>query len=140
MYSVKPGRGPSFMGIFGGIFAAVFGGFFASTAMSHGAPAIFGLFGAFFVLVGIGCAIMSAVNAFGSNRFSNFDITTDDEESDPFVESLGGSLRSGSKISIEDTDGSESGEGRKFEGEYCPYCGAEAGKDFNFCPKCGKDI
>ena len=147
MLSVKPGRGPSFMGIFAGIFAAIFGIFFASTAMSHGAPPIFGLFGAFFVLIGIGSAIASGVNAFGKNRFSQFDITTDDEESDPFVASLGTKLRSGSEISLSDVDGSESrsekpehGQGLRFEGNFCPYCGTKTGEDFNFCAKCGKDI
>lgn len=140
MYSVKPGRGPSFGGIIGGIVAALFGIFWTIQAGAIGAPPFFCLFGVIFVLIGIGSAIVSAMNAFGKNRFSTFDITTNEEESDPFVEALGGSLKSGSKISIEDIDGSETSKGRKFEGEFCPYCGAEAGEDFNFCPKCGKDI
>jgi len=140
MYSVKPGRGPSFGGIFGGIFAALFGIFWTVQASSIGAPPFFALFGVIFVLAGIGGAVISAMNAFGDNRFSSYDITTDDEESDPFIEALGGSLKSGSKIAIEDVDGSEKGKGRKYEGGFCPFCGAEVGEDFNFCAKCGKDI
>ena len=45
MYSVKPGRGPSFMGIFGGIIAAVIGIAFASqaTAMEASPVALYAL-------------------------------------------------------------------------------------------------
>lgn len=154
MYSVKPGRGPSFAGIIGGIVVAIFGVIFATTVMSNGFPPIFGLFGAIFVLIGIGSAIYSAINTFGKNRMSQFDITIDGEESDPIADALGHKLRSGTKVTIKDIDGntkitvnpdsnsgnSESGEGRRFDGEFCPFCGAKAGKEFNFCPKCGKDI
>lgn len=45
MKSVKPGRGPSMMGGFGGIFAAIFGVFWIGGAASIGAPAPFLLFG-----------------------------------------------------------------------------------------------
>lgn len=29
---------------------------------------------------------------------------------------------------------------RKFEGDYCPYCGQKVEPDFVFCPSCGKSI
>ncbi|MCU0914021.1 MAG: zinc ribbon domain-containing protein [Planctomycetes bacterium] len=134
MYSVKPGRGPSMMGVVGGIAAAVFGVIWMMGAASAGAPPSFTLFGLVFVGLAIAGVVYNACNATQKNRMSEFDITTPDEEQDPIARALGHAPRApGNKKP-------ESNEPRKFEGEFCPFCGARARPDFDYCPKCGKDI
>ncbi len=32
------------------------------------------------------------------------------------------------------------GDARRFQGDFCPFCGAKVEPAFDFCPKCGKDI
>lgn len=83
MYSVKPGRGPSWGGVFGGLGAAVFGVFWTSMASNKGAPGLFVLFGVVFVLAGLGSAAYNFHNATSKNRFSHYDITVPGEEIDP---------------------------------------------------------
>ena len=152
MKNFNPDAGLGVMGIlvpiFFGIFFVIFGIAFGVGAMSMGAPFIFGIGGAFFAVIGICTVVSTILNAMktknrikagGSLGDNNIDSPYNDED-DPFVASLGAKLRSGSEISLADIDGSESGKGRKFEGEFCPFCGAEAEDGFNFCPKCGKDI
>ena len=134
--------------IFFGIFFVIFGIAFGVGAMKMGAPFIFGIGGAFFAIIGVCTVVTTILSALkmknriksgGSFGDNNMDSPYNDED-DPFVASLGAKLRSGSEISLEDVDGSETGQGRRFEGEFCPFCGEEAGDGFNFCPKCGKDI
>ena len=133
MYSVKPGRGPSMMGALGGVFAAIFGVIWTVGALSMGAPCFFALFGVVFVVMALVSAVYSYHNATQKNRMSAFDITTGDAEPDPIAEALGhGASRSREKTQTQTP--------RRYEGGFCPLCGASAQPEFDYCPKCGKDI
>jgi len=135
MYSVKPGRGPSLMGGVGGVVAAVFGVIWTVGAMSMGAPPFFALFGLLFVGMAIAGVVYNFYNATSRNRMSTFDVTTDNEERDPIANALGHD-----REPRQSPQGGSSKGPRQFPGEHCPFCGAKAGPDFDFCPKCGKDI
>jgi hypothetical protein len=96
MYSLKPGRGPSFMGGIGALGAAVFGIFWTIMAfqITRDAPfplvgTIFPLFGVVFVITGIAMAIYNFSNASRQNRNSAFDITSAREEPDPLNQIFG---------------------------------------------------
>jgi len=78
------------MGAVGGIVAVVFGIFWTVMAfsMTRDSPfplvgVLFPLFGVVFVVMGIINVFYNAHNATGENRFSEFDITSPSEESDP---------------------------------------------------------
>jgi len=134
MYSVKPGRGPSLMGGVGSIAVAIGGICWIGFAASIGAPFFFILFGVVFVLVAIVGAIYNFSNATSRDRMSTFDITRDDEEKDPIADALGYSSAE------RQTTSTRNRKRKQFEGEFCPFCGAQVRDDFDFCPKCGKDI
>ncbi len=134
MYSVKPGRGPSMMGAVGGIAAAIFGIIWMLGAASAGAPASFVLFGVVFVGLAIAGVAYNVYNATQKDRMSTFDITTENEEQDPVAQALGHAPRPPDKEKTLDQ------KPRKFEGEFCPFCGAQASPEFDYCPRCGKDI
>ncbi len=127
MKSVKPGRGPSFMGGVGSLVGVGFGVVWTVLAFSMGAPTLFCLFGVLFILMGLANAIYSFVNATGKNRFSAFDITDDGEEEDPLNERFGEKR----EASTSAPDG---------ETVYCPYCGEKAEKGYRYCRKCGKEL
>ncbi len=135
MYSVKPGRGPSLIGGVAGIVVAVFGVIWTIGALSMGAPQIFALYGLVFVVIAIVGVVYNFINATSRNRMSTFDVTTDGEEDDPIAKALGYGDRSRSSEQSQEPEGP-----RRFPGEHCPFCGAKAGPDFHYCPKCGKDI
>lgn len=128
MRSVKPGRGPSFMGGLGGIFAGVFGVFWTITAYSMGAPTFFCLFGVLFIVIALANAVYSFLNAGRKNRFSAFDITEDGEEEDPLNQYFG--------------ERDERAQPRQADGKtlYCPYCGEKAEEGYRFCRRCGKEL
>jgi hypothetical protein len=131
MKSIKPGRGPSAMGFIGSIAAVIFGIFWTIMAASMGAPVFFPFFGVIFIVLGIVQAFYNYKNATGSNRFSTFDITSDDEETDPLNELFGKSKYHDIKISDKiESDASN----------FCPYCGTKTDDDFKFCRKCGKSL
>lgn len=121
MKSIKPGRGPSFMGGVTSIAVGIFGVVWTIIAAMLFWP--FAIFG----LVFVGIAIMQAVyhfkNATGKNRYSAFDIVDHTEEPDPLNQQFGTPTQEA------DSDGS-----------FCPYCGAKAEKDFSFCNECGKKL
>lgn len=135
MYSVKPGRGPSLMGGVMGILVAVFGIVWTGGALSMGAPPFFAVFGLVFVGMAVAGALYNFYNAGSRNRMSSLDITTDREEPDPIAHAMGYDAPSHStdEPPVSDT-------ARKYPGDYCPFCGAKAGAEFNYCPKCGKEI
>lgn len=125
MYSIKPGRGPSWVGVIGGVIVAVFGVFWIIGATSMGAPFIFPVFGVIFILCAIGGVVYNFYNATSRNRFSNFDITGPGEEPDP----LDPDKKTGAPPIV-----------FKEKPAFCPYCGTALQKSFEFCPQCGKDI
>ncbi len=88
MQSLKPGRGPSALGAFGGIFAVLFGIFwtFMAFSITRNIPIVgivFPLFGVAFVIIGIVNVIYNFRNATARERYSVIDITTESEEPDP---------------------------------------------------------
>ena len=131
MKSIKPGRGPSFMGGIGAIVAIIFGIFWTIMAVSMNTPAFFPIFGVLFIVLGIAQAVYSFKNATGENRFSAFDITDSHEEPDPL------NTYFGSQNNVQPgADGVQEPKTNCF----CPYCGAQTGADHLFCSKCGKKI
>jgi zinc ribbon protein len=138
MRGIKRGRGPSAMGAFGSAMAVMFGigwtVFAYSLTRDSPFPMVgilFPLFGVLFVVVGIVQAYYHFTNATGENRFSEFDITDEDEESDPLNQAFGRAY--GQRTA-------KPAGGREIKGAFCPYCGAKAQPEFDYCPKCGKDI
>ena len=96
MRSIKPGRGPSAMGVVGSAVAVIFGiGWTAMAfAITRGSPfpvvgVVFPLFGFLFVGVGIASLIYNLRNTVSENRMSVLDITEDGEEPDPLNECFG---------------------------------------------------
>ena len=128
MKSIKPGRGPSAMGVWGAVVAVIFGIFWTIMASGAGAPAIFPVFGGLFIITGIITGIYNYKNATGKNRYSSFDITEHGEEPDPLEDRFGGAA--------------EAENAAKPEGgaAFCPYCGTAAEPDYAFCRKCGKRL
>lgn len=100
----------------------------AAASMGGG---LFALFGVVFVIVAIVQAVYNFKNATGENRYSSFDVVDSREEPDPFNDRFGGYDRS--------DDGYEAVPELNAEG-FCPYCGAPADNDFEFCRKCGKKL
>ena len=119
MKSIKPGRGPSMMGGLGSIFAGVFGVIWTMAAVQMGAG-IFALFGVVFILFAVLQAVYQFKNATGENRYSEFDITEDGEEPDPLEKRMA-------------PPSSPAEENKEPGGGFCPYCGAPAEKDYDFC-------
>lgn len=127
MKSIKPGRGPSMMGGISGILAALFGVVWTIAAVSMGAG-FMGIFGIIFIISAVASAIYNFKNATSKNRYSSFDITEDGEEIDPWDKRFGEKK--------EYTNSSSDSADSKF----CPYCGARAQGDFEFCNQCGKKL
>ena len=129
MKSIKPGRGPSAMGGVGSAAAALFGVVWTLAAASMGAPIFFVLFGVVFILLGVAQAAYHFHNASGENRYSEFDIVDSDEEPDPLAP-----RREPEETAAQETP-------RAFaRSRFCPYCGAKADGDFEFCNQCGKKL
>ena len=130
MKSVKPGRGPSFLGCVVCLFMALFGVLWTVAAFSIDAGlsgVIFSLFGIIFVGFAVVNAIYNFKNATGKNRYSEFDITDGDEEPDPLNARFGDVSQGGPAVG-----------GGDFR--FCPYCGAKLGSDFTYCGKCGRKL
>ncbi len=130
MKSVKRGRMPSFTGGMVSIFMALFGLVWAIIVFKAGGG-LFGCFGLIFVAVGIFNAVTSFRNALSPNRYSEYDITEDWEETDPWNEKFGNQT----------SENGNSPYGTYNMGNsFCPYCGNEVKKDFEFCNNCGKRL
>lgn len=143
MKSIKPGRGPSFMGGVVSIAIALFGVLWvigtsdmtseistfdvagAGYGGGSGLADIFPIFGVVFVIIAVAIAIYNFKNATGKNRYSEFDIVDGDEEPDPLNEQFG-----------------ESGAANetKHDKGYCPYCGNAIDGDYTYCNRCGKRL
>ncbi len=123
MKSIKPGRGPSFMGGITGILVCLFGVVWTVVAASMGGG-IFALFGIIFVAIAAVQVIYNFKNATGRNRYSSFDITDGEEEPDPWNERFGDFHNH--------TCASDS--------KYCPYCGTAVKSDYEYCNNCGKKL
>lgn len=126
MKSIKPGRGPSFMGGVMGVAGALFGVFWTVMAIAGGA-----WFMAPFGLIFIGVAVVQAIynfkNATGKNRYSQYDITDENEETDPWNERFGEN-----KDNVKITSA--------IKGRYCPYCGTKNEEDYKYCKDCGREL
>ena len=127
MKSIKPGRGPSMMSGVMCIIVGVFGVIWTIGAVSMRAGPIFALFGIVFIGVAVVNAIYNFKNATSKNRYSIYDITEGHEESDHFDKYY--KERNTNESLNYDNDSN-----------FCPYCGAKAQKDFEFCNKCGKKL
>ncbi|HUW58125.1 MAG TPA: zinc-ribbon domain-containing protein [Planctomycetota bacterium] len=135
MHGVKPGRGPSLIGGIGGIVFIILGIAMFATVGSRGAPPIFLLFLGGILLVAVIGTVYNFWAATTRNRPSTFDITSGDEEYDPIAKALGHGPKTG-----EPTMDQTEEKPRRFEGEFCPFCGKKVEGEFDFCPHCGKDI
>lgn len=118
MKSIKPGRGPSAMNALGSLFGVVFGIFWTAIAVISGAPFFFPIFGVFFVIMGLVQFFYSLHNATSENRFSEYDITENGEEKDPWDKNFRKDAQRGEN-----------------SGGFCPYCGQETEAGYEFCPK-----
>lgn len=127
--SVKEGRAPSFgRGLSELIGGVLFGIMWIS--FSKDAPAAMSLIGYFVIASSVVTGSYHMYNAFAKNRFSASDIVSPSKESDPFERLvLGGKSEKKVGDSV-----------RRFEGEYCPFCGSKVEITHDFCPSCGKDI
>ncbi|QAT41809.1 zinc ribbon domain-containing protein [Aminipila luticellarii] len=133
MKSIKPGRGPSMMSGLSSVFVGIFGVIWTIGAAGMGAPAFFSLFGIVFVGIAIVQAVYNFNNATSKDRFSEFDIVDETEESDPLQELVHKKTDTGSMPEKETS--------LDFEvSAFCPYCGAKLGEGFQFCSKCGKKM
>jgi hypothetical protein len=134
-YSLKPGRGPSAMGVVGGVVAILFGIGWTVMAFSitRGAPKemslaanVFPCFGVIFVLAAVAGLIYNLQNARGQNRTSEFDIVESESEPDPLAPK-----RSTPPVATT-TQASTGG--------YCRSCGAALRVGDHFCGHCGKAV
>lgn len=132
MKSIKPGRGPSFMGGIASLFGIVFAIFWTIMAVSMGASVFFPLFGLLFIGIGVANAVYSFKNATGEHRYSEYDIVDSHEEPDPWNTQYGAQAETTFNQSTADNPGGGFA--------YCPYCGAKLGAGFAFCGKCGKPL
>ncbi|MBQ2842460.1 MAG: zinc-ribbon domain-containing protein [Clostridia bacterium] len=126
MKSIKPGRGPSFMGGVIGIAVALFGVFWTVMAIVGGAW-FMAPFGLIFTGIAVARAIYDFKNATGKNRYSEYDITEENEEPDPWNERFGES-------------NADEREVLTVKGRYCPYCGTKNEEDYKFCTDCGREL
>lgn len=124
MKSIKPGRGPSFMGGILSIAVGIFGIIWTIVAVNIGGGFV-ALFGIIFVFVAIVSAVYNFKNATGKNRYSAFDLTDGEEEPDPL------NLRFGAR-----PDANPRSSGSAF----CPYCGTKVEGEYAYCNKCGKKL
>lgn len=125
MKSIKPGRGPSMLSGIVGIFMIGFGVLW--TVLAATASPVFALFGVLWTGIAITITVYNFKNAKGKNRYSQFDITDENEEPDPLNERFGNS-QSFTKHHDEAAN------------RYCPYCGIPVSEDFEFCNNCGKKL
>ena len=135
MKSIKRGRGPSMMNGIVGIFVALFGVFWTIMAagMGGGFMAIFGIF---FIAIAVMNVIYNFKNATGKNRYSEYDITEETEEPDPFNERFNTNSNYWYDYSSDNNQNTTQNTASKF----CPYCGTKVETAYEFCNNCGKKL
>ncbi len=131
------------MGVVGSVIGIIFGVFWTALAfaMTRDAPfpmvgVIFPLFGVLFIIMGVASLIYNLNNTVNPNRLSTFDITSDAEEHDPLNQRFGAPRGSISRKPSTSSDENI----RKHPGAFCPFCGGAVEPQFDYCPKCGKNI
>ncbi len=113
------------MGGIVGIAVALFGVFW--TVMTIVMEAWFMIpFGLIFIAIAVVNTVYNFKNATGKNRYSEYDITDENEEPDPWNERF----EEKRNEAVRDN----------FKGRYCPYCGAKAESDFKYCADCGREL
>ena len=90
MKSIKPGRYNSGQGIIASVIGVVFAIFWTATTISVGAPVIFPVFGAGFIILMLTELVKNIHNFTNRNRYSEFEIVDSTEEPDPWNERLYG--------------------------------------------------
>ena len=128
MRSIKPGRGPSMMGGVVGIFMVCFGIFW--TVMAAQASGFMAIFGIIWTGIAISITVYNFKNATGKNRYSEYDITEEGEEPDPFNTRFGDREDTFERWIPNDNS----------TNKYCPYCGTRVENDFEFCNQCGRKL
>lgn len=129
MKSIKPGRGPSRLGMIGGIGAVLFGIFWCILAGAIGAWFMIP-FGLIFIGIALSGVFYNHHNATSENRYSIVDIVDEDEETDPLNDKYGKS--NSAKKNTNEKEGTSA--------TFCPFCGTSVKSSFDFCPKCGKQL
>ena len=125
---IKPGRPAAKLGVLFGIIGIVFGILWIVLLLSLSSQedglepgAIFLLiFGAMFLIAGVGVTVFYAKSAYGKNRPSIVDV----EES------------AGEEASV--ARSADDNAAPKGQINFCPYCGKALKRDFSYCQYCGK--
>lgn len=131
MKSIKRGRGPSMMDGVISVAMAVFGLIWMAAAAGMGGG-FFALFGLVFVGIAVVQAVYAFSNATRKERFSEYDITSENEESDPLNSYFG--------RAAEETYQDAKDDEAEQDSVFCPFCGAKAGKDYVYCNQCGRKL
>lgn len=113
----------------GGIMSICMGlfGLLWTVVVASAGGGIFALFGVIFIIIAVVQAVYNFTNATGENRYSAYDITDSDEETDPLNEKFG---------KVSNTPGTD----KTKESRFCPYCGTKAEEGYAYCNHCGKKL
>lgn len=117
------------MSAISGLGVAAFGVLWTVMALAGGAGPL-ALFGVIFVIIAVVQVIYNFKNATSENRYSEFDITENGEETDPLNEKYG--AKTAPKVASPNVATGAN--------NYCPYCGAPVSEGFKFCNNCGEKL